>query len=101
MLSSFILLSSLSLVPLHVMECATFVDVAEDWGFEFLLCFLLLVWLHDTTALLTVSRSGSAIYDVSSRQSLFSTIIEEQPSLTVTVALLHLLTFRQETSTAR
>ncbi|KAJ6953171.1 hypothetical protein NC652_005002 [Populus alba x Populus x berolinensis] len=36
-------------------------------------------------------RSGSAIYDVSSRQSLFSTIIEEQPSLTVTVALLHLL----------
>ncbi|KAJ6953178.1 hypothetical protein NC652_005007 [Populus alba x Populus x berolinensis] len=49
------------------------------------------VWLHDTTALLIVSRSGSAIYDVSSRQSLFSTIIEEQPSLTVTVALLHLL----------
>ncbi|KAJ6938057.1 hypothetical protein NC651_006223 [Populus alba x Populus x berolinensis] len=82
MLSSFILLSSLSLVPLRIMECVTFIDVAEDWGFEFLLCFLLLVWsLHDTTVLLIVSLNGSAIYDVSSRQSLFSTIIEEQPLL--------------------
>ncbi|KAJ6953166.1 hypothetical protein NC652_004997 [Populus alba x Populus x berolinensis] len=64
------------------MECATFVGcVAEDWGFRVssLLPFASVATLNTTALLEPVSRSGSAIYDVSSRQSLFSTIIEEQP----------------------